>query len=84
MEVAENVPRGIRVLIADDHRLFSEALEAVLSADGRVDVVAQAADGAEAVRLAFELEPDVVLMDISMPTPEPTSIAPGRPAPRAT
>ena len=67
MEVAANLPRGIRVLIADDHRLFSEALEAVLSADGRVEVVAQAADGAEAVKLALELEPDVVLMDISMP-----------------
>ena len=67
MEVAANIPRGIRVLIADDHRLFSEALEAVLSADGRVEVVAQAADGAEAVKLALELEPDVILMDISMP-----------------
>ena len=67
MEAAAHIPRGIRVLIADDHRLFSEALEAVLSADGRVEVVAHAADGAEAVKLALELEPDVVLMDISMP-----------------
>ena len=67
MEAAANIPRGIRVLIADDHRLFSEALQAVLSADGRVEVLAQAADGAEAVKLALELEPDVVLMDISMP-----------------
>jgi len=67
VEVAAHIPRGIRVLIADDHRLFSEALEAVLSADGRVEVVAQAADGAEAVKLALELEPDVILMDISMP-----------------
>ena len=67
MEAAANIPRGIRVLIADDHRLFSEALEAILSADGRVEVLAQAADGAEAVKLALELEPDVILMDISMP-----------------
>jgi DNA-binding NarL/FixJ family response regulator len=67
VEAAANIPRGIRVLIADDHRLFSEALQAVLSADGRVEVLAQAADGAEAVKLALELEPDVVLMDISMP-----------------
>jgi two-component system, NarL family, nitrate/nitrite response regulator NarL len=67
VEAAADIPRGIRVLIADDHRLFSEALEAVLIADGRVEVVAQAADGAEAVKLALELEPDVVLMDISMP-----------------
>lgn len=58
---------GIRVLIADDHRLFAEALEAILSGDERFTVVGQAGDGEEAVRLAQELEPDVVLMDISMP-----------------
>jgi DNA-binding NarL/FixJ family response regulator len=67
VEVAAKIPRGIRVLIADDHRLFSQALEAILTADGRVEVVGQAADGAEAVKLAAALEPDVVLMDISMP-----------------
>jgi len=55
------------VLIADDHRLFAEALEAILGGDGRFAVVGQAGDGEEAVRLAQELEPDVVLMDISMP-----------------
>jgi DNA-binding NarL/FixJ family response regulator len=57
----------IRVLIADDHRLFAEALEAILGADERMAVVAQASDGKEAVRLTAELQPDVVLMDISMP-----------------
>jgi DNA-binding NarL/FixJ family response regulator len=57
----------IRVLIADDHRLFAEALEAILAGDERISVVATAADGKEAVRLAQEHHPDVVLMDISMP-----------------
>lgn len=55
------------VLIADDHTLFAEALEAILSGDGRVTVVGRAANGEEAVRLDAKLRPDVVLMDISMP-----------------
>ncbi len=58
---------AIRVLIADDHRLFAEALEAILSGDKRIELVGLAADGSEAVRLAAEKKPDVVLMDISMP-----------------
>lgn len=57
----------IRVLIADDHRLFAEALEAILAGDDRIKVVGHAGDGREAVRLAGDLKPDVVLMDISMP-----------------
>jgi len=57
----------IRVLIADDHRLFAEALEAILAGDARIKVVGHAGDGREAVRLAGDLKPDVVLMDISMP-----------------
>src|SRR5918994_7760679 len=57
----------VRVLIADDHRLFAEALEAVLSSEPRIEVVGRAADGGEAVELARRLEPDVVALDISMP-----------------
>jgi DNA-binding NarL/FixJ family response regulator len=57
----------VRVLIADDHVLFAEALAAILTIDGRIDVVGRAADGEAAVKLAHELNPDVVIMDLSMP-----------------
>ena len=57
----------LRVVIADDHRLFAEALEAILTTDDRIEVVGQASDGAQAVELARKLDPDVVLMDVSMP-----------------
>jgi DNA-binding NarL/FixJ family response regulator len=62
-----NAVMPVRVLIADDHRLFAEALEAVLSSEQRIQVVGRAADGSEAVELARRLEPDVVALDISMP-----------------
>jgi len=57
----------IRVLIADDHLLFTEALEAILSRDERIEVAGRARDGGEAVKLTRQLEPDLVLMDVSMP-----------------
>jgi DNA-binding NarL/FixJ family response regulator len=59
--------KKLRVLIADDQTLFAEALRAVLTLDERLDVVGVAANGEQAVGMALELEPDVVLMDISMP-----------------
>jgi len=67
MEAAAIPKKKIRVLIADDHRLFAEALEAILETDQRFDVVGKAHDGEEAVRLAGTHKPDVVLMDIAMP-----------------
>ena len=60
-------PPPVRVLIADDHRLFAEALEAVLSTEERIEVVGRAADGGEAVAMAQQLDPDVIALDISMP-----------------
>ena len=57
----------LRVLIADDEPLFGEALEVLLGVDERIQVVGRALDGSEAVELARELDPDVVLMDLSMP-----------------
>ena len=64
---AAKLESPIRVLIADDHRLFAEALEAILAGESSIEVVGRARNGAEALEPAMELEPDVVLMDISMP-----------------
>ena len=57
----------VSVLIADDQRLFAEALEAILSTDGRIRVVGTALDGRSALELVLDRLPDVVLMDIAMP-----------------
>ena len=57
----------IRVLVADDHPLFRRGLTIVLEAEGDIEVVAEAADGEEAVARVGELAPDVVLMDLRMP-----------------
>jgi DNA-binding NarL/FixJ family response regulator len=57
----------IRVLIADDHTLFAEALALGLRTDPRFDVVGLAENGRQAVDLAAELDPDIVLMDLHMP-----------------
>jgi DNA-binding NarL/FixJ family response regulator len=67
MEALAITPSKITVLIADDHRLFADALEAILATDGRFEVVGKAHDGESAVRLAGTTKPDVVLMDIAMP-----------------
>jgi DNA-binding NarL/FixJ family response regulator len=61
------MPPPIRVLIADDHRLFAEALEAILDSEPEIEVVGRARNGEEAVARTFELKPDVILMDIAMP-----------------
>ncbi len=57
---------SIRVLIVDDHALMRAGLKALLGTQPDIQVVGQAASGIEAVRSAAELEPDIVLMDISM------------------
>lgn len=57
----------VRVLIADDQTLFRVGLARLLEEDPRVEIVGQAGDGAEAVKLAGTVMPDVILMDLKMP-----------------
>ena len=58
---------GIRLLVADDHPMLREGLVAVLSTQPDFDIIGEAADGAEVVRLAEALRPDVILLDLEMP-----------------
>lgn len=63
----EGGQQPIRVLVVDDHQMFTQALTTILEQDGRFMVVGTAATGREAVKLAKNAEADVVLMDMSMP-----------------
>jgi DNA-binding NarL/FixJ family response regulator len=57
----------IRVLLVDDHAIVREGLHTLLSEEAGIEVIGQAANGAEAVELAGRLQPDVILMDLVMP-----------------
>ena len=59
--------RRIRVLLADDHLIVREGLQMILESSEEFEVVGQARDGAEAVKMASELSPDVIVMDVMMP-----------------
>jgi two-component system, NarL family, response regulator LiaR len=61
------MPDTIRVLVADDHAVLREGLRSFLDLQEGIEIVGDAADGAEAVELAERLRPDVVLMDLVMP-----------------
>jgi len=58
---------GVRVLLADDHAMLRDALRMVLEAQDQIAIVGEAEDGTQAVELAAQLRPDVVVMDIAMP-----------------
>ncbi|HEX4747707.1 MAG TPA: response regulator transcription factor [Gaiellaceae bacterium] len=76
----------IRVLLADDQALVRAGFRMILKGENGIEVVGEAGDGREATRLATELEPDVVLMDVRMPTMDgieaTRSIVTGEEAPR--
>jgi DNA-binding NarL/FixJ family response regulator len=57
----------VRVLIADDHKVVRQGLQMFLAIDPQIEIVGEAANGADAVRLARSLQPDVILMDLMMP-----------------
>jgi DNA-binding NarL/FixJ family response regulator len=59
--------RPARVLIADDEPLFIDSVQTLLAGDDRVEIVGTATNGQDAVELAVALDPDVTLLDISMP-----------------
>ncbi|HJS20154.1 MAG TPA: response regulator transcription factor, partial [Anaerolineales bacterium] len=60
-------PRIIRVLIVDDHVIVRRGIKALLAETDDIEVIGEADNGQEAIRLAHELEPDVILMDLLMP-----------------
>src|ERR1700683_1708917 len=57
----------IRIVIADDHRIFRAGLRRLLESEGDMKVVGEACDGIEAVKLATEIKPDILLLDLAMP-----------------
>ncbi len=66
-ESNRTTPQKTRILLADDHPLMRRALRELIEREHDLEVVGEAGDGSEAVRLVETLDPDVVIMDISMP-----------------
>ena len=60
-------PEGIRILIADDHPIFRDGLKRLLESERGFKVVGEACDGVEAVNLARQLKPEILLLDLAMP-----------------
>jgi DNA-binding NarL/FixJ family response regulator len=67
LPASEQNQQKIRIVIADDQRLFRESVAGILNAESFIEVIGIAGDGLEAVELIRQLQPDVVLMDVKMP-----------------
>jgi DNA-binding NarL/FixJ family response regulator len=65
--MSKQTTETIRIMVADDHPVFRFGLKALLATEESMEIVGEASTGAEAVRLAVECQPDVILMDINMP-----------------
>lgn len=65
--MVDKFERKIRIVIIDDHQLFREGVKRILAMEKEFEIVAEGSDGNEAIRLAEEHDPDVILMDINMP-----------------
>jgi two-component system, NarL family, nitrate/nitrite response regulator NarL len=63
----ETAPRRVRIVLADDHQMFRDALRRLLDAEPDLIVVGEAGDGEEAVALTLQYEPDILLLDVAMP-----------------
>jgi len=63
----DNKEPSVRIVIADDHTIFRDGLRRLLEAETGLEVVGEAADGAEAVAQTLELVPDILLLDLAMP-----------------
>jgi two-component system, NarL family, nitrate/nitrite response regulator NarL len=63
----ETPTRRVRIVLADDHQMFRDALRRLLDAEPDLVVVGEAADGEEAVALTLQYEPDILLLDVAMP-----------------
>src|ERR1051325_8683676 len=65
--MSARTPSPIRVLLADDHQLFRESLKRLLETQAHITVVGEASNGGEALRLVSALDPDLLLLDFTIP-----------------